>query len=216
MNKTLVVPACGLVLSAAMLFGQTHAPRRYVGAPRNSTASVPAQEVDAALRVLYSNLGSKTDLYGPSGWYLAGPGSTGIQEFIGMPFTPKSDAHITQVSAAIHYVQGDNQINLSIYSGEDGKPGTLLAGPVTVTNLPNIGTCCTLATANISPLAVVAGRRYWLVADTPSTGTGSNFEGVWTDVAHPVVHIAFDDGTTGWFNDNAYMLVAGAVLGTIP
>jgi hypothetical protein len=213
MRKTLV-PACSLVLTAGMLFGQTRAPRRYVSASGNSTASVPAQEVDAALRVIYSNLGSKTDLYGSNGWWLAGPAS-GTQEFISLPFTPKSDAHVTQVLAAIQYFQGDNQINLSIYSDVNGIPGTLLAGPVTVTNLPNGGTCCTLAVANISPLAIVAGTRYWLVANTPSTGTGSNFEGVWKDVAKPVVPIAFDGGI-GWYNDNAYDLVAGAVLGTIP
>jgi len=204
-----------------MLFGQTRAQRRYVSAPKNSTASVPAQEVDAALRVIHSNLGSKTDVYDSNGWFLEGPASNsgGSRIFIGLPFTPKSDAHITQMRAAIHYLQGDNQINLSIYSDADGIPGTLLAGPVTVTNLPNAGTCCTLAVGDISPLAVVAGKHYWLVADTPLTGTGSNFEGVWNDVARPVVPIAFEENSlTGaeWFSDDAYGLVAGAVLGTIP
>jgi hypothetical protein len=204
------ITACLVILGSSILFGQSPTPRRYVSPARTSAIPVPAPEIDAGLRTIYSNLGSKTNLYRPGGWFL------GASEFIGLPFTPKSDSHVTQIRAAIQYSSGDNQINLSIYSDADGVPGTLLAGPVTVTDLPSQGSCCALAVANVTPLAVKARTEYWVVANTPSTGTGSDFEGAWNDVSKPVVPIAFNGGGTGWFSDNAYGLVAGEVLGTIP
>ncbi len=94
--------------------------------------------------------------------------------------------------------------------------GTLLAGPVTVTNLAGTGTCCTLAVANFSPVAVTGGTRYWVVADTPLTGTGSDFLGEWEWVAKPVFPQAFNDGF-GWFASNSGPTeAAGEVLGSIP
>jgi len=105
-------------------------------------------------------------------------------------------------------------VNLSIYNDASGAPGTLLAGPVTVTNLPSFGTCCTLAIAYFSPVAVTGGTQYWVVADAPASGTGSNFAGIW-DYAARVFPVAFDEGA-GWVASSADALPAGEVLGTIP
>jgi hypothetical protein len=85
---------------------------------------------------------------------------------------------------------------------------------VTVTNLPEGGICCTLAVATFTPVAVTGGNQYWVVADTPATGTGSDFEGEW-DMVAKVVPIAFDVGD-GWFTRDANDLPASEVLGTIP
>jgi hypothetical protein len=119
----------------------------------------------------------------------------------------------------LKYQSGDNQVNLNIYGDSGGVPGTLLAGPVTVTNLPEHATCCTLAVATFTPIAVTGGTRYWIVANTPLTGTGSDFQGGWSMVVKPDLPMAFMSSPVDqeiWFGVNAAELAAGEVLGTIP
>lgn len=229
MKKTLLF-ACLLALCNLTLFAQTVKSHRIMHTTPKSAVHVPPQEPDVASKValkkIYSNLGkSKTDLYncctayglwGPnSGW-----GSAGSSSFAAIPFTPKSNSTVMQAQAALQENNGgtnSNQINLSIYSDASGTPGTLLTGPVTITNLPNWGTCCTLAIANFTPtVAVTAGTQYWLVADGPLSGTGSDFGAMW-DLVYITFPMSFDESDAGWFAatvDDG--LPAGEVLGTIP
>ena len=207
-----------LLLCNLSLVAQTSRPRT-VQIKEKSVIHVPPQEASQGLEKIYSNLGSsKTDLYRESGWSVAGPSAAGGEYglFAGMPFTPKSDSHVSQVEVAVQYVSGPNQVNLSIYGDSGGVPGTLLAGPVTVTNLADSGTCCALAVADFTPLAVTGGTRYWVVADTPLTPPGSYFEGTWASVVKPGIPSAYNYKDEGWKGSNVDLLVAGEVLGTIP
>jgi hypothetical protein len=216
-KRTLVV---WLLTSYAMtVLAQTGQTPKIVHITEKSAVHVPPQEVAAGLKKIYSNLGkSKIDLYiDYYGWGLAGPGSNGgYPIFIAMPFTPKSDSHVSQVQVAVQYQGGANQVNLSIYADSSGIPGTLLAGPVTVTNLPEVGTCCTLAVASFSPVPVTGGTQYWLVADTPATGTGSDFLGSWDMVVQGKIPPLGAYNRSGWFAAPALDEPAGEVLGTIP
>ncbi len=199
------------------LFAQTEQSPRIVHVKEKSAIHVPPQEAPAGLTKIYSNLGSsKTDLYNDlSGWVVWGPhSSSGGPFFVAIPFTPKSNSHVSQAQVAVQYVGGANQVNLSIYGDTNGAPGTLLTGQVTITNLSSAGTCCHLAVANFSPLAVTAGTRYWVVADTPLTGTGSDFSGIWNIVVKTIP--MGTDGGGGWQPTNADVIAAGEVLGTIP
>jgi hypothetical protein len=205
------------------VFGLTLAAQTQPGTPvfhttEKSSVYLPAPEVPAGLKTIYSNLGSGDDRYNyETGWTIIGPTweGDGISGFFAIAFTPESNAHVTEALAAILYGgSGDNQVNLSIYSDSDGVPGTLLAGPVTVANLAPTGTCCELAVANFPPLAVSAGTQYWLVANTPTTGTGSNFYGTWA-ASPKVLQQAINSGS-GWEVFDCYVDAAGAVLGTVP
>ena len=209
-----------LLLYFFALFGltmlaQTGQPR-IVHSKEQSAIHVPPQEAPPCLERIYSNLGkSKTDLYETEiGWGIFGPNSSsGFTEFVGMPFTPKSNAQVEQVRVALWYFgSGANQVNLSIYADAGGGPGTLLAGPVTVTNLPPSGTCCSLAVAKFTRLAVTCGTRYWVVADTPLTGIGSDSEATWAFIPTHIPQ-AFNNGS-GWSVDNGLTQeAAGEVLG---
>jgi len=209
------------ILGSVTTFAQTGVQSRTVHTTEKSAVHVPPQETPAALQVIYSNLGKvNTDLYNDtSGWFESGPNSgAGFSLFEAMPFTPKSDARVSQVRAALEYDgSGANQVNLSVYGDSGGVPGTLLAGPVTVRNLPDFGTCCTLAVAEFAPIAVSGGKQYWVVADTPLTGTGSDFEGVWAYVPVPAFPQSSNFDSFGWsaFNGTPEE-AAGAVLGTVP
>ncbi|MGA9528346.1 MAG: choice-of-anchor R domain-containing protein [Terriglobales bacterium] len=207
---------CLTVFCNLTLFAQTGSSPRMVRTAEGSAVHVLPQEIPAGLQKIYGNLGSKTDPYSTVGWEIAGPKNKDYTVFIGMPFTPKSNSHVSQVQVALQYLSGANQVNLSIYGDSSGAPGTLLAGPVTVTDLPESGTCCTLAIASFTPVAVTGGTQYWVVADTPPTGTGSNFVGTWREVVKPFIPMAFNEGGSGWYGTNADNLVAGEVLGIIP
>lgn len=219
MKKTLLL-VCLLALCHLTLLAQNGKPSRAVHTTEKSAVHVPPQEVPAALKTIYTNLGTKTDLYlDNDGWSLTGFNSYGGSSSaysIALPFTPKANSHVSQVRAAVQYYgSGANQVNFSIYGDANGAPGTLLAGPVTVTNLPGFGTCCTLAVANFTPLAVTGGTRYWVVADAPLTGTGSDFVGVW-DWVSKIILFGGTNGVNGWYGINTDGLPAGQVLGTIP
>lgn len=217
MKKTLQFVFLSMLCSMT-LFAQTGKSPAVVHTAEKSAIHVPPQETSPGLKTIYTNLGKPTDLYSDYwAWEVSGPNSVGgVTEFIAMPFTPKADSHVSQVQVAIQYAgTGANQVNLSIYGDSSGAPGTLLAGPVTVTNLPEAGTCCTLTVANFTPVAVTAGTRYWVVGDTPLTGTGSDLVGQWGWVTKDIGQWAEDNGG-GWYQFPDDGLPAGKVLGTIP
>jgi hypothetical protein len=77
-------------------------------------------------------------------------------------------------------------------------------------------TCCTLATVNVLPTAVTSGTQYWVVASTPTTGTGDDFLGVWNYVppAKPTGEGISQSGSP-WGTIPAFINEpAGAVYGT--
>ena len=217
MNTTLRF-VCLMTLGNLLLFAQTGSHPRTTHTAEKSAIHLPAAEPPKALKKIYSNLGSKTAAFNDTeGWVLSGPNSgTGFTEFMAMPFTPKANSTLEQVQIAVQYVSGANQVNVSVYGDASGSPGTLLAGPVTVTNLPAFGTCCTLAVASFSPLSLTGGTRYWVTVDTPSTGTGSDFDGVWDWPGKPLYPQARNKGA-GWTSlEGSPAESAGAVFGTVP
>jgi hypothetical protein len=207
-NKTVAVVkrtllfVCLVAISNVALLAQ---------APHVKSAS---QREPARLQLIFGNLGtSQTNLYSTQGWAdVAGDGCISPGIFPAMPFVPKSNSHASQVRVPVQWAAGTDEINLSIYDDAGGVPGKLLAGPVTVTNLPNWLTCCALASASFSPVALTGGSQYWKVADSHM-----DFCGTWAYVARPGFVIAYGGAGIAWqAQDNGIVALAGAVLGTIP
>lgn len=215
MKKSLLF-LCALALCSVNLFAQQTKNR--VTSPAHTYQTHTPMEAPVSLMKIFSNLGPKTSAFTGSAYFFNGPASVSGQQWIAMAFTPKVNATVKQVQAAAQYnSSGANQANFSLYSDNAGAPGTLLAGPITVTNLPTYFTCCTLAVANFSTgVAVTAGTQYWVVGDTPTTGLGSDFEGVWSFVPPSKLRAAANQTGT-WFGFQASIQEpAGAVYGTIP
>lgn len=209
-----------VILCSLTLFGQTVEQPRMLHHQETYSIHVPPQEAPAGLTTIYSSLGQSQDyLYNYiTTWLISGPNSIiGLADFIAMPFTPQSNSHVSQVQVAVLYDgSGADQVNLSIYKDSKGHPGKLLAGPVTVTNLPEGLGCCQLAVANFASVPVNGGTQYWVVADTPRTGLGSDFLGEWACAVTPVFTLAANAAETGWVAFNGNGLPAGEVLGTVP
>jgi hypothetical protein len=215
--KNITLPLLALALSSVPLLAQAPKYVHWNGTGPRFVES-PA-ELPATLQLIFSNLSAPPNVYGEGGWVLAGPNNTpspGYTEFLGLPFTPSADSHVYGALAPLqYYASGANQVNVSLYSDSDGTPGTLLAGPVTVKDLPDFYSCCKLANAEFaSPVAVTAGNQYWIVANTPASGTGSDFYGVWVEMYSTEI-FASTNGST-WFRENGNNEIAGAVYGTTP
>jgi hypothetical protein len=218
--KKAIVILCILATCQLFLSAQASNVSRVVHAKRKPGVSVPAQDIAEGLKTIYTNLGPKNDAYLSSdGWSIPGFNSFGGSSSafeIALPFPPKSNSHVSQVRAGLQYDGGgSNQVNFGIYSDASGTPGTLLAGPVTVANLPIFPSCCTLAVANFTLLALNAGTQYWIVANTPISGQGSDFVGVW-NWNHKTLPYAASNSVNGWFAEIGDTWPAGAVLGTVP
>lgn len=209
-----------LTISALTLFSQTAEQPLMLHHKKAFVAHVPAPDVQQGLTTIYSSLGTDpSNLYNPfDTWVVSGPASVfGLADFIAMRFTPQANSHVSQVRVAVLYEGlGANQVNLSIYADNKGHPGKRLAGPVTVTNLPKALSCCGLAIANFASIPVNAGSRYWVVADTPNSGRGSDFVGEWAGAVSPALILAGNAGGTGWMALNGNALPAGEVLGSVP
>ncbi len=211
---TLVVSLFAL---CSLLFGQTDKSPRSVHTTEKSAIHVPGQDVPATLTRIYSNLGSSaTDLYyDTDGLPIQGPNeNNGDAVFEGMQFTPAADSHVSEVRVAVQYGGvGTNLVDLNIYSDSSGVPGTLLAGPVAVSGLPDFGTCCTLAVAKFSAVAVTAGTRYWVVANT---GADSDALDIWDTVVQGKTLTSSVEADGTWYEEPGLLLPAGEVLGTVP
>jgi hypothetical protein len=182
--KRVLFLVCLFALCNLTLLAQTGKGLQVASTTEKSKVHVAPQAVPAGMQKIFSNLGpNQYNLYFATlGWFVTGPNVVGTQhQFISMPFTPNSNAEVTQVRLALQDTgSGGDLFYVSIYADSGGNPGTLLAGPVTLTHLPLFGTCCTLAIAKFeSPLPVTGGTKYWVVASTPATGKGSDSLGYW-------------------------------------
>ena len=154
----------------------------------------------ASTVVLCSNVGPATNQYGANGYLVTGPASAlGTSQFIAAPCTPKVSKILATVKGAWAYDgSGANQMQVCLYSDNGSNaPGTQIGKCVTKKNLPTFGTANTLVTATFTKqnLALTAGTQYWIVAQTPLTGTGDDFYGVWVGES---VSLGYNVGQNGW------------------
>lgn len=217
-TKLLSHGLCVFALSSCTLFSQqTNNIPKTLHTTQKSQIHIPSEEPSGLVKI-FGNLGSRTDTYNPGDANtLSGPNSVfEMQNFQGLPFTPLKSAKVTVVEAAIGYDNGDNQINLSLYTDASGAPGTLIAGPFTIANLPFFGNCCQLAIWKLtSALSVTAGNRYWIVADTPPSGPGSNFLGTWNYIFPTPFQQAYNIGYAWQPFSGGEQQMAAAVLGEL-
>jgi hypothetical protein len=218
--KKMLVCLAALTLSCGTLFAQAHSPK-VAHATNPSAIRIPAAEPPAGLATIFTNLGpSNTDLYySLSGWYVAGTNAPDTTEqWIGLPFTPKANSHVTRVQLALGYISGTNKFIVGVYNDNgSGAPGTPIQ-QFAMQNAPAFGVCCALVTKVLSGagIPVAAGKTYWLVASSNNT-SAPDFEAAWQ---FSNLAVAYDPQEGGWSSfqvgDLGAGQPAGAVLGTIP
>jgi len=176
-------------------------------------------EPPSGLVKIYDN-GSKYSLgvyWCCNGWTISGTGSQlGFQAAEAMAFTPSANATVTRIGLAISYISGDNEVAVSLNADSGGLPGASLAS-FTVSNLPDLGGCCTTEIENVSGIAVTAGTQYWVVVQT--TTPDSTTWAAWNEndtnqTTQPFAYQNSQQGS-GWFPTEG-ILGAFGVAGKMP
>lgn len=216
-GKTLTRRLCCLMvltLACGTLLAQNAKPRTaHINNP--SRIVTPTEQSAAPLKNIFTNLGpTPTNNYNDTtGYYVLGPANSVAlsEQWIGLPFTPKSNSHVSQLQVAVGWVSGTKKINVGLYDDAGGAVGNLLATAAS-NRIPTFGTCCTLVSVNITSTAVTAGAQYWIVVTSDDT-SAPDFTGVWqsSNNANAGANVALG----GWFTfSNNWP--AGAAKGTVP
>jgi hypothetical protein len=202
-----------LMLASGMLLAQNS--RLKVAHTVHTGPVTPAQGTPSTLKVIFSNIGpTPSNAYNDTtGYYVLGPNnSVGLSEqAIGVPFTPKSNSHVTQLTVAVGWISGTKLVNVGLYSDAGGTVGAVLASGQS-SAIPAFGSCCGLVSVTIPSTAVSFGTQYWIVATSDDTNA-PDFTGVFQAANNGI--IAGDVGQTGWFSFTTNT-PAAAAKGTVP
>lgn len=129
----------------------------------HQSSSAPESASDATI---FTNIG-----HGALNRYVAGPGVLVTGDDVpfepeiweALPFTPKTDVHVTVLSAAIGYYSGTKKVNLGIYSDSSGTVGAPLPGDQgSTSDIPDTGDCCQLTTVTLpgAGVSLTGGVQY--------------------------------------------------------
>jgi hypothetical protein len=179
MKKTCMLLSIGMLTFSASLFAADGKTIAHQSIAKGSNIVHQAPAPPPGVKVLYSNLGPKTDSYNEGqGWTIAGPQSVlGFDQAIAQPYTPSANSTIEGLQLGLGYVEGGNSFAVAVFTDEGGLPGK----PIKVWNAQNagvFGTCCTLVTlADKAGIPVTAGTQYWVVVGWDSSS--ETLYGVW-------------------------------------
>src|ERR1700720_2532269 len=127
---------------------------------------------DPHTTVIFSNIGVKY----PKGEYfccfgdtISGPDSIiGSQNWVAAQFGSLDDVKVTEIDVAAEWAAGTNEIAISLYTDNNGIPGTLLK-KFRATGLQGVSGCCAFAVGkDKSGIAIKGGRPYWIAVTTPA------------------------------------------------
>jgi hypothetical protein len=202
-----------VALASGILFAQDAGPK--VAHTTHSGPITAATSNFGSAKLIFSNLAPPpaAAYNDSSGYYVLGPNnSVGFSEqWIGVPFIPKNNSHVTTLQVAVQWISGTNSIQVGLYSDNGGVVGNRLAS-AEGTVASTFGTCCQLVTVSIPATAVTRGKQYWIVA-TSDDVNAPDFTGVFDASATEI--ISYNEAASSWasFSTNT---PAAAAWGTIP
>jgi hypothetical protein len=221
MTKTMLLAFAGLIAvssaaSAAMPPGVTLSADKKIVYIDRIFHPFHAPSPPAGKKIIFSNLATLD----PLGVYMVGTGLAfggpdGVigQDTIAVAFTPTVTAAITEVQAALGYIEGKKSAALiNIYADSAGSPGTLLWSQRV--KMPASGDCCASATAkNVTGLTLTAGTQYWIGA-AALPGAPDTFAAWSFNVADQVTTAQFaSDLGNGWILSPTLPNLAFAIYG---
>lgn len=164
----------------------------------------PVVRRDPALKTIYSNLGTGTDVYYCcEGWTLAGSTSAvGEEVWIATPFTPTKKATLKQIDVGIGWVEGTNQITISLDADASGIPGKTIHS-WSVKNMPTFGSSYTTLDTVKSRKGIKVGKKqYWVAATTSSAD--ADLWGAWNFTYNFATGtFAYQINGGGWLTENS-------------
>jgi len=134
----------------------------------------------ASADIVFSNFGPGNSYSSSVG--LTVSGATSPPGFIesANAFTPSGDFTLTQIDVGIGHVLGNNSVMLSLNSDSGGPDGAIESW--NLIGLPQFGSTSNAVQTvmPVSPVSLVSGTQYWLVATTIASDTwdGWNFNSI--------------------------------------
>lgn len=181
---------------------------------RPMRAVMPGESPEG-LYTIYSNLGQNPDAYDLTfGIPVEGPQGPLGEQWIAVPFTPTSNAEVTEIEVALGYVTGFNGVTISLNKDNNGVPGTAIR-TWNPTNLFLAGGCCHLRVVKAPKgKKVRQGVQYWVVAST-NTSTETTYDTWSVNYLGELGEFAFLNSGSGnqWFTTSKYPLPAVGVFG---
>lgn len=199
--------------------------------PPTSVTVESALNLDSGLVTIYNNIGTvyPEGRYGITSIGVSGPNTqVGLDEYwLANAFIPNANYRVEKIVVAAVLLAGTNGLVVSLYDDKYGIPNSRLKSWF-VTNLPPLGSCCSVEVAyDGSSVEVAGGKQYWVVLQTgPSnqdTWAGWVFNDTdQVDPSNTASYCSNDDGGSspcGEWNDRWFPIVepmayAFAVLGT--
>lgn len=143
-------------------------------------------------------------------WTISGPNSPlGFYAWPGMAFTPKVDATVTQIVIGAGWLDGNNQLTISLNADSGGLPGDSL-GSATVSNFKEEPSCCQVKAGGFN-IPVSAGTQYWVVVQ-PS-GPDSDTWGGWYLSSANETYLPFAEYSNGQWGAGTGVQGVFAVVG---
>jgi hypothetical protein len=142
---------------------------------RGSGLYVAPPQHQAGATIVFSNIATKYPLglyFCCSGATISGPTSDlGFQSWPAMQFTPSADASVTEIDAAVEWIEGTDEVDIDLYADAGGVPGTLLKS-FKATNLEGNAGCCGFAVGKDKQgIPLTGGTPYWVAVTSDANGT---------------------------------------------
>jgi PEP-CTERM motif len=175
--------------------------------------SLPAM----AQSTFFTDLGPVGNVYNCcTGWTVAGSGALGESFTAANMFTSLLGGSVSQIDMGVGFAGGTNSFYASIWTDNNGLPGSQLMRWDNLSSSTTFGQCCGLVTiSGITGLNLTAGQGYFLVLG-PESLTGTTFEVLnWNNQGVNGLDLYSNDGGNSW-NSNGTGNALGAfdILGS--
>jgi PEP-CTERM motif len=156
--------------------------------------------------VLFSDLGTGSNVYGGGGWIVQGSGAPAGPPVINATLFAVAGSgpqSVTQIDLAVltNSLGGTNTFSASIWTDVSGLPGAQVTGASWNNLSTSVSSCCGLVSiSGISALTLVGGQQYFLVlAPIAINDSSSNIFAPNTQGIAGIVLASFDGGSD-WVN----------------
>jgi hypothetical protein len=177
-----------------------------------------------AQQTFFNDLGTGNDVYnGSTGWIVSGSSSVVGESFTSANlFTSLASGSVSEIQLGVGYSSGTNSFYASVWTDNNGTPGTELWNQQNLSSSQNFGGCCGLVTiTGITGLTLAAGTEYFVVLG-PESLTGTTFE-AWNynSTGATGIDLFSNNGGQSWTNNGtqtlgAFEILGGSGTGTVP
>lgn len=174
--------------------------------------------LSAMADTLFTDLGPPGNVYNCcTGWTVSGTGTIGTSFTAANLFTVSGSGNfnVSQIDIGIGNVVSPNTFNASVWTDNNGLPGTQLAFFGNLTTNEIFGNCCGMTTiSGISGLSLAGGQSYFLVIGPVNINDASWNAWNWNNQGVIGQDLFSNDGGQSWVDNGQQTLGAFDILGS--